>query len=265
MPQGYRYPDPGDRVTASFIGQHEPYPGYWAVSEQRAFAHLGERITEHLGSRGETRALDAGCGDGRLLPWLAGFAAEITATDPDPDRLAAARTTRLPAETRISFQHTPMTGITGGPYDLVLCSHIVQHMPTGDVEPSLRRLRDLAAPGGLLVLSYRRAPVGRGGYTLDRSEGGAIRSEPVDRDRFDEAATTGAREGVLPVRALDPQAFGKEVAATGWTSVWTWTYHVLEDFGVLDRHADRDEVVNAQPALLRDLGRDIVTLWRREP
>lgn len=257
MPQhDYRYPDPGDRVTHSFIARHEPFPGYWAASEQRALDLLGERLTP------AGRALDAGCGDGRLLPWLARFAGHITAADPDPARLASAREAGLAVD--VTFQQAAMADIEGGPYDLVLCSHIVQHMPTGAVEPALRHLHEITAPDALLVLAYSRAPVGHGGYVLEWREDGEIRYEKVDRQRFDEALTTGARTGVLPVRLIDPEEFGKEVAATGWSPVWEWTYHVLDDFGVLDSYADRDDLVNGHPGLRHHLGRDICTLWRRD-
>ncbi|HVW41451.1 MAG TPA: class I SAM-dependent methyltransferase [Amycolatopsis sp.] len=262
MPDDYHYPDPGDRVTKSFIARHEPFPGYWCASERRGLDLLGELVTEHVGSR--THALDAGCGDGRLLTWIARYAAHITAVDPDAERLATARAVPLPAGTDITFQQEQLTGVHGAGYELVVCSHIVQHMPPAGVEPALRHLHDVAAPGALLVLSYSRAPVGRGGYVLEWREDGEIRYETVDRERFDEALTTGTRTGLLPVRLIDPAEFGKEVLAAGWTPLWEWTYHVLDDLGVLDSYVDRDDLVNAFPALRGNLGRDILTLWRRD-
>ncbi|HJQ46724.1 MAG TPA: class I SAM-dependent methyltransferase [Amycolatopsis sp.] len=264
MPENYRYPDPGDRVTLSFIARHEPFPGYWQASERRALDLVGELLAERLGPRAGTRALDAGCGDGRLLPWLAKYAADITAADPDATRLDNARGADLPPGTDIAFQQAPIAGVDGSGYDLVLCSHIVQHMPTGDIEAAVRHLHDITAPGGLLVLSHSRAAVGRGGYLLEWREDGEIRYETVDRARFDQALTTGVRPGVLPVRLIDPQAFGKEVAAAGWAPCWEWTYHVLDDLGVLDSFVDRDDLVNGLPALRQNLGRDIFTVWRRD-
>ena len=263
---GYRYPDPGDRVTATFIQQREPYPGYWAASERRALELLGDRLTDKLGPRRDVRALDAGCGEGRLLPWAAQFAADITASDPDTERIGVARerVAELPADTSITFQQSAITGINGGPYKLVLCSHIVQHVATTDIRPAMRHLYEITAPGGVLVLVYSRAPVGHGGFSLEWTEQGELRSSDVDQQRFDEVVTTDACPGVLPVRHLDPEEFGKEVAAAGWTACWDWTYHVLDDLGVLDRHIDRDELINDVPTLRQNLGRDIFTLWLKD-
>ena len=78
---GYQYPDVADEIISLFIQQAEPYEGYWAVSEQRALDLIGQRLEVQFGDRSATTALDAGCGPGRLLPWIARFADRITAVD----------------------------------------------------------------------------------------------------------------------------------------------------------------------------------------
>ncbi|WP_199430145.1 class I SAM-dependent methyltransferase [Qaidamihabitans albus] len=260
----YRYPDSDDRLTSSFVREHEPYPGYWAASEQRALELLAERLSAELGRRSRVRALDAGCGDGRLLPWIARFAATITAADPDAGRLERARTVALPGGTDVSFQATPITEVRGGPFDLLVCSHVIQHVPTSALVPSLRRLHDVAAPGGQLVLSFSRAPVGQGGFSLDSLVDGTVQSRPVGRDQFDHALTDGWTPEILPVRHIDPEMLAAEAARAGWTGTWAWTYHVLEDLSGTDEGVDRDELVNSTTSMRRTHGRDIMTLWRRD-
>src|SRR5947208_10005795 len=142
---GYRYPDPGDHVTSAFVREHEPYPGYWEISEQRGLDRLGEQLTALLPAREKVRALDAGTGEGRLLPMLSRFAADVVALDPDPERLAAARYVELPG-TRVDFVNREITEYDGEPFDLILCSHVIQHVPTARVEPILRALRSRAKP-----------------------------------------------------------------------------------------------------------------------
>ncbi|WP_370942768.1 class I SAM-dependent methyltransferase [Amycolatopsis sp. cg5] len=254
----YRYPDTGDRVTASFIARHEPYDGYWSASEDAALTRLDGHL-EALGDRENVRALDAGCGEGRLLPWLARFAATVTAADPDPDRLGVAKTAQLPEGTDVTFEVSPIGRVRGGPFDLIMCSHVIQHVPTAGLQPLLDGLRAVAAPGASLVLSFSRAPFGRGGYSIDRISPDGVRSEHVGQARFDEALASGE---ALPVRLVDPEQLTAMAAEAGWAPVWDWTYHVLDDLGVVDAHTDRDELVNASPALRRQLGRDMVTLWR---
>ncbi|WP_236725360.1 class I SAM-dependent methyltransferase [Amycolatopsis orientalis] len=263
LTESYRYPDTGDHVTGTFIRRHEPYDGYWTASEDRALGKVAGQLTATLGARAGIKALDAGCGEGRLLPWVARFSADVTAADPDQERLAKARETVV-EDTRFSFTASPITELDGGPYDLVVCSHVIQHVPTSDVAPILRRLAGLTAPGGALVLAYSRSPIGQGAFSLDSVEGGEVRSRRIGREQFDKALREG--EGpALPVRYLDPAEVAAEAAEAGWRTEWEWTYHVLDDLGPADEHVDRDELVNASGPLRRHLGRDLVTLLRREP
>ncbi len=261
LTESYRYPDTGDHVTGAFIRRHEPYPGYWTASEDKALGKIAERLT---GARTGVKALDAGCGEGRLLPWLARFSADVTAADPDPDRLAKARETVV-EDTVLAFTVSPITELGGGPYDLVVCSHVIQHVPTSDVTPILRRLAEVTAPGGVLVLSYSRSPIGQGTFSLDSvGDGAEVRSRRVSREEFDKALRDG--EGpALPIRYLDPDEVAADAAQAGWRTEWEWTYHVLDDLGPADEHVDRDELVNASGPLRRHLGRDLVALLRREP
>ncbi len=254
----YRYPDTGDRVTSSFIGSHEPFPGYWAVSEERALARLKDEITALLPPRQEVHALDAGCGEGRLLDWLSGLAATITAVDPDADRLTAARAVR-PPDTEVGFLAASITDVPAGPFGLVLCSHVIQHVPTGELAPILRRLHEVTAPDAVLALAYSRAPAGEGGFSIESVGEDGFSSRRISRAEFDQALRD--EPGALPVRLLDPAEVTAEAEGAGWRTAWEWTYHVLGDLDPAD--VDRDERVNASPALRRRLGRDQVTLLRR--
>jgi SAM-dependent methyltransferase len=263
LTQGYRYPDSGDRVTGTFIQRHEPYDGYWTGSEDRALAKVAEELTAILGARTGIKALDAGCGEGRLLPWLSRFSAAITASDPDAERLASAR--QVPVDdTELSFVQAPITDLTGGPYDLVMCGYVIPHVPTADVVPILRRLAEVTAPGGALVLTYSRAPIGQEAFSLDSLESGTeVRSVRVGREEFDKAVREGAGPA-LPVHYFDPERLAADATEAGWRTAWEWTYHILENLGTADEYIDRDELVNASGPLRRHLGRDQVTLLRRE-
>jgi len=65
------------------------------------------------------------------------------------------------------------------------------------------------------------------------------------------------------VRYVDPEWLTALAATIGWTAHWQWTYHVLDDFGMIDKYVDRDELVNATPALRAETGRDLLAVWRR--
>lgn len=264
----YTYPDGDDRITQRFISDTEPYPGYWDVSDQRAMARAAAKVKTVLGPREKVRALDAGCGFGRMLPWLSRLADRIVAIDPDAGRLAdAARVAAdLGDAAEVELIASDVRGLPGDTFDLVLCSHIIQHIPTTEATPFLSRLYQLTAPGGVLVLTYTRAPVGDEKFSVDHIDGHGVETRWVSQAEFDAVARDGGGRERLPVHHRDPDRLAELGRRMGWTDLWSWSFHVLDDRPEFEGAQDRDEVVNATPALLRQSGRDAVTLWqRREP
>lgn len=258
----YTYPDEDDRITLRFIEQAEPYPGYWAESDERAMTRAAARLGPLLGARETVRALDLGCGKGRMLPWLSRLAGRITAADPDTGRLAeAARVTSGIAGAEIELVAADVHTLAGGPFDLVLCSHIIQHIPTAELVPLLTRLHERTAPGGFLMLTYTRSCFPGEWFSLERIDEHGVEERPVDRAEFDEVARDGGE--FLPVHHRDRAQLAGIGRVLGWSEFWSWSFHVLGDRPGFAGHDDRDELVNRTPDLLRRFGRDVVVLWRR--
>ena len=111
-------------------------------------AHHHGWIQRHLPSRIDT-ALDVGCGTGELARRLARRARHVTGLDTDPASIETAR--RLSThETDVDFRCQDLfsADLPGG-YDVITALAVLHHLP---LEPALRRLRDLLAPGGTLVV-----------------------------------------------------------------------------------------------------------------
>lgn len=97
------------------------------------------------------RALDAGCGAGRLAGLLAELADEVDAVDRSPVMIAKASAT-LP---RRNVRHLlgdvldPGAPLAPGGYDAVTAVSSLHHMP---LRPALGRLAGLVRPAGVLVV-----------------------------------------------------------------------------------------------------------------
>lgn len=261
----YRYPDIDDKLTAQFIKQSEPYANYWEESETRALKYVGDLLRSSLPTRSRVRALDVGCGAGRLLPWIATFATDITALDPDDSRFAVARkySDQLNDRSKITYETRPLSKLASHSYDLIVCNHIIQHIPTNDIKPMLQRLYELTAPGGILILSYSRATTKNDHYSIEHFEEDRVRSTPVDKVAFNTHVKAN-ESGSLPVHYFNPSHLSKLGAELRWKELLGWTFHILDDLGILDRYINRDELANSEPKLFQTLGRDIVTVWKRE-
>jgi SAM-dependent methyltransferase len=97
---------------------------------------------------GVERALDVGCGDGRLTAEL--DAAALTAADVSAVALERAAA-RLPGAALVELEPDAPFPLPDGVFDLVLCAETVEHVR--DVQLLLSEIRRVLAPGGELALS----------------------------------------------------------------------------------------------------------------
>ena len=94
------------------------------------------------------RALDLGCGDGRLGAELR--AANLTAADVSQVALERARA-RLPEANVVALQADAPLPFDDGEFDLVLCAETIEHVR--DVQLLLSEIRRVLSPGGTLALT----------------------------------------------------------------------------------------------------------------
>ena len=112
--------------------------------------------------RGKTRILDAGCGEGSLVRFLAAPGRVITGIDQDEDciRRASAR-----AAAGTEFQCCTLEGFSDpGPFDAVIFSASLHHM---DGEKALDRAAALLDRGGLLLIVGLGSPSTPGDRLLE--------------------------------------------------------------------------------------------------
>lgn len=108
-------------------------------------AHLARFVA---GLEPVDRALDLGCGDGRLARGLR--ARELTLADVSSVALERARR-RLPAARVVELVPDAPLQLEDGSFDLVLCAETIEHVR--DVQRLLSEARRVLVPGGALALS----------------------------------------------------------------------------------------------------------------
>ena len=94
------------------------------------------------------RALDVGCGDGRLTAEL--DAVEVTGADVSAVALERARR-RLPEERLVELEPDAPLPFADGEFDLVLLAETLEHVR--DVQLLLSEVRRVLRPGGTLALT----------------------------------------------------------------------------------------------------------------
>jgi SAM-dependent methyltransferase len=162
-------------------------------------AHLAAFVRA-LGEVG--RALDLGCGDGRLTAQLE--AAELTAADVSAVALERARR-RLPGAHLVELEPDAPLPLGDATFDLVLCAETIEHVR--DVQLLLSEIRRVLRPGGELALTTpASAPLVRPGEPLSphlrRFTRRSLR-RLLDELGF-EVRELRRRAGTLLVRAVRP-------------------------------------------------------------
>jgi SAM-dependent methyltransferase len=110
-------------------------------------------IVERFFIRGGITA-DIGCGSGREVAWLNDHGFPAKGFDASDGLLAEARK-RYP---KLDFTHVELPdlrGIATNACDNVLCETVIMHLDRPQIAPSVRRMLDIAKPGGIFYLSWR--------------------------------------------------------------------------------------------------------------
>jgi ubiquinone/menaquinone biosynthesis C-methylase UbiE len=118
---------------------------------------LDDYLTSVLPLNGGERAVDLGCGTGRHAFLLAGRYGEVVAVDLSTGMLEFARQRR--GSGAVTYQHRDLRNMranTDGTFDLVLSAYALHHI--NNLEATLFGIRELAAPGGRIVLIDNVAP-----------------------------------------------------------------------------------------------------------
>ncbi|MGA9329659.1 MAG: class I SAM-dependent methyltransferase [Bradyrhizobium sp.] len=120
--------------------------------EQPAPVDLHE-IVERFFIKGGMTA-DIGCGSGREVAWLNANGFPAKGFDASEGLLAEARTRYQ----QFDFAHAELPdlrGITANTYNNVLCETVIMHLDRAQIAPSVRRMFEIAKPGGIFYLSWR--------------------------------------------------------------------------------------------------------------
>jgi SAM-dependent methyltransferase len=93
-------------------------------------------------------------GSGREVAWLNANGFPAKGLDASEGLLAEART-RYP---QFEFAHAELPdlhGIAANTFDNVLCETVIMHLDRAQIAPSVRRMLEIAKPGGIFYLSWR--------------------------------------------------------------------------------------------------------------
>jgi SAM-dependent methyltransferase len=187
---------------------------------ERAFAQFEERLQRFTGCElASRRALDYGCGVGRLALPLAQRCEYVYGLDVSPDVLSEAdRNAKRLGLTNVEWSDVSRLADLHGSYDLAISFYVFQHIPSREGERIFSTLLSGLAPGGVGAIHFTLRP--------SRAQTDA---ENESRDEAEGAAPRGLRaiNWGLPymlVHSYSLNRIARLLAAQG-ISEWHVTWH----------------------------------------
>jgi 2-polyprenyl-3-methyl-5-hydroxy-6-metoxy-1,4-benzoquinol methylase len=262
------YPDAWDGTVAAFALQQEPWPNYWAESEWRALEQARswiKRMRRRRQADGNRKCLlDIGAGQGRLLSRFVDLFDQVVAVEPDPKRITLAQQEAVRGKwENVSFvEGLFLDRVEEEPdkFDVVLCSHVLQHIPSGDVGRILDRIASILTHRGLLVLVTVYSRCKEDSFQkLSRQRGSVIEYSLESEKAFNESLIRYRNSDEVPTHCFAVQTLTKELKRCQLRIRKLHYFHEVSRRRWLDGTLVRDWFIN-WPIIQGCLGRDVLVI-----
>ena len=252
----YQYPDSQDKITGIMIKEIELYPSYWYKSEARLL-QLVER--KYLPKK-RNSMLDLGCGQGRLTLRFQEHFENITAIEPDQERIEIAKQNVLPVRKDVTFfQGVYQAYARQEAFDFILCSHVIQHIALDSVDGILRDIHNALKPGGTAILFTTHAKQKNTYHVKASIKNNQFHEEVITSDVFHEILH---QKHMLPTTMFSFHDVKERIKKAGLGVKAYYVYH-LDNKKVFHRCIN-DQTVNFFSCLKRKHGRDMMIVIEKQ-
>jgi 2-polyprenyl-3-methyl-5-hydroxy-6-metoxy-1,4-benzoquinol methylase len=153
----YLYIDINDAKLQRDIKLYEPYPGYWNKSDRWIRDEIIKSINKYRKKEKNINILDIGCGDGTMVDALTANNDNIYIIEPDKNRYEKAKIRlRHKSQAIKSYSLDPFLvaaeGFNDNFFDIILCSHVIQHINTDEAKMFMSAIYKKLKSGGLFFL-----------------------------------------------------------------------------------------------------------------
>jgi nucleoside phosphorylase/SAM-dependent methyltransferase len=263
----FRYEDPQDEITYATIRHLENIAGlpngYWRESEDAMYLDFAQQYFRRARGNADSAAIDVGAGCGRNIKRLAEYCRHVTALEADPVRFNAAKSNVRSEDgslfVRIEFVNERLEKFNPSrKYDLVICSHVLQHVRCDKVPILLQKIRALCSDRGSVLIMTTLSPDDQDSFKkgwLDDSC--RVHEDPVSADEFDRLVEN--RLGFLPIRFFSFGNLKRLMLDAGLRLEGHWLYHCVgTNPGELASKYSRDQIANSLPGAAKHaMARDI--------
>lgn len=155
----YEYADLDNIKLNQDKNKYESYIGYWESSNRYIYNIINRKLLDlrRLKQNRHLNILDIGGGDGSVIYELIQDNDEVMFIEPDTKRIDEAKV-RLKIKNstiwyvNMRFEDIDWTTNTKKPFDVIICSHVIQHLSTNHYHRMVSEIKDLLQDTGFLFL-----------------------------------------------------------------------------------------------------------------
>lgn len=225
-PKNYVYPDINDSLTIQMIGEVEQETGMnWGDGEQIVLDEL-MKIIRNYTKKSDSLLVDFGCGEGRLLPEFEKFFEKIIAIEPDKTRLenAIKSTKESNIFDKTTFINESVENVKiPEPADVILISHIIQHVKPEVVSKIIDKAYMSLKNGGILYLATNNLAGNRDKFTKSYRAKDKLLESRINREEF--ISLVNNNSGILPIHWFSQKNLIKKLIDDGFEIIYSQTFH----------------------------------------
>jgi SAM-dependent methyltransferase len=213
----YIYPDSNDACNKLFATKY----GYCLWYEEEHL--LLDKLKCYLHRAAiSTLMIDVGCGEGRLLPFLAPLFTRIICVEPDMKRLAIANSLVSTLNgIKADFHCGRVPDIQlDCKADFIFCSHVLQHVPTTLIKPFINWLDNHLDKGGCVWLAFEKSTSSSSRFCISLRNGDNLF---VNEERYNRATS---EKDVLPSHQIPAQLVETYLEQHGLFILKEYAYHL---------------------------------------
>lgn len=248
------YPDVEDKNILDFIRFYEPYLGYWKKSEEFLLSFAENIIRKNR----PPSLLDLGCGEGRLLSKFAKYFKTVIALDPDEKRIDKAKTLAQNENiNNVEFVNKSFLDakFPDNKFDVIICSHIIQHIDTSDVEKFFKKIYSILKKSGFLVITTNHSRERSDFFVKNMNKDGEIVEIEILEEEFNNAIVN--KMNILPIHFFSINNLKRYLS--DFKIMKIKVFHSLYPLNILDKIIFRDKLTNLF-FVKRFFGRDIMII-----
>ena len=225
-------------------------------------------MKKHCGAN--STMLDMGCGTGRLFPYFTDYVKEIVGVEPDEPHVIKSQTRihDLDIEDKVvlkhmSFEEYRLSSPQPNSFDVILCSHIFQHIHTGYLPKLINDLTNLLKKDGLLIVLTCHSQHSYDYFTqcYFGNDNKSVVEEHITEKEFNTVILE--HKNVLPHRFFSRKSLVK-LLGKGIKIIDVKMFHAIgKGLNIFDNFFLRDKIVNFSYLLQTLYGRDMMLVIKK--